>query len=329
MLTYETMRALAPSHLPVYIDLRYDGGGQSAKLTEFSPEDAARLHTLYQSVMGLYTTLKGLASQTVPPPGAAADLKRRPECNTAMDAARAVGRGSKLSPQLGAILHDVRGGSLLALLASIEILNPDAATSDAFLRIFCYARDHLKIMRNGVPDIDPTATAHDREPSPHEIRLLREKWSGGQFSIGGQVKAVRFESLFDGPIANRCMEFSALDRIIYNLMNNAARHGDGPAIALNIFSPNGSSGPEIRFVVQNGVSERQQAKILEIVPSGLGQLFLGGLTTGGSGMGLRICTDFVVRAFGLRSPEQAIADGYVGAQLIERTFVVWFHWPRV
>lgn len=329
MITFETMRNLAPTHLPILADLRYDGGGQSATLAEFTAADANLLRALYHAVSELCTTLKELASQRSPHPFTASDLKRRPERTTAMAAARAIGTDSQLSSHLAPIVHDVRGGSLLALLASIEMLDPGAASSDAFLRIFCYARDHLKIMRNGISDIDPGANAHDREPSPHEIRLLREKWSGGVFSIDGKIKLVDFNSRFEGPIANRCMEFSALDRIIYNMMNNAARHGEGPDISLTIFSPTEGVGQEVRFVVQNNVTELQCAKILGLVEGDLGRLFLGGLTTGGTGLGLQICADFVVRAFGLKSCERAIAEGYVGARLIDNAFVVWFHWPRV
>jgi len=52
----------------------------------------------------------------------------------------------------------------------------------------------------------------------------------------------------------------------------------------------------------------------------------GGFTTGGTGLGLRIAADLVGRAYGV--PHEMLPyDEYVGAKLVGRTFVSWFHWP--
>ena len=53
----------------------------------------------------------------------------------------------------------------------------------------------------------------------------------------------------------------------------------------------------------------------------------GTFTTSGSGHGLRIVSELVGRAYGVASVDTLVKDGYVGAKIIEDSFVTWFHWP--
>jgi len=57
------------------------------------------------------------------------------------------------------------------------------------------------------------------------------------------------------------------------------------------------------------------------------RLFAGGFTTGGSGLGMSICAQFVANAYGLQDTAQALDERYLGASRLDDCFVAWFHWP--
>lgn len=46
------------------------------------------------------------------------------------------------------------------------------------------------------------------------------------------------------------------------------------------------------------------------------------------GVGLVNCADVVADCFGLPTPAEAVAGGYIGATLRGDRFLVWFHWPK-
>ena len=83
------------------------------------------------------------------------------------------------------------------------------------------------------------------------------------------VNRVTLDCEVDGEIANRCLEFSALDRVIYNLVNNAARYSVDHAIELSIFSPVAPNGPSVRFVLQNKITPDQAARIEQLSAMGV------------------------------------------------------------
>ena len=283
---------------------------------------------MYEAIKRLYGSLLHFAQTRQISADEVGSLQQRPELDQIVTDSRLIGSDESLEPLLRSIIHDLRGGSLLALLVSLQLLEPGKSTADDVLRIFFYARDHLKMMRNGIPEIDPIQTELDRGPRPHAVSLLREKWDNAHFAFGGTVNQVVLDCTFDGNISNRCMEFSALDRVIYNLMNNAARYAIDHAIGMSIFLPGQENSSNVRFVVQNEITAQQAARISELTGGNPSRLLAGGLTTGGNGLGLAICADFVAHAFGLPSIASAVTGNYVGATIIDSKFVIWFHWPR-
>ena len=99
-----------------------------------------------------------------------------------------------------------------------------ALPSARISRPFYLTRDHLKIMRNALEDVDTVARERDRTARDHGARLLFEKWSSALHRLPGDRSArVEVDSTYEGPVSRRCLEFSALDRVLYNLMNNAVR----------------------------------------------------------------------------------------------------------
>lgn len=232
--------------------------------------------------------------------------------------------------------HDVRGSSLTSLVAHLEMVGDGEAEPDDIGRIFLLARDHLKIMRNAIHDLDQAAYALDLRQKQHSVELLREKWTSvAHHTERGSVR-VALDCDFAGWISDRCMEMSSLDRVLYNLINNAAEHADGDVVLVRAFpiDQGGQRGQRgqgaathLRFAVINRVRAEQRAILEERLHGHLELLFQGGFTTGGHGIGMGICGEIVSHSYGLRSVNDACNKGYLGARIIDDCFVAWFHWP--
>jgi hypothetical protein len=104
--------------------------------------------------------------------------------------------------------------------------------------------------------------------------------------------------------------------------NNAARHAERPTITawLTRFEK------DLRVAIANVVSPAQRAALAERLTADPTSLF-GTFTTTDSGYGLRIVAELVGHAYGIGSITPLTAGGYVGAKLIDDSFVAWFHWP--
>lgn len=236
---------------------------------------------------------------------------------------------AELQRRADLVLHDLRGGSFQALSLHVQLAERAVAAQEDVLRIFLLARDHLKIMRNCLPELDPERYRADMHAQAHSINLLVEKWGRGSYQLPDVSVQVLLDCRFAGSVSERCVEFAALDRVLYNLMNNAARHSSDQRVALAIVPLNETPTASLRFVVANQVNGEQRQRLETHFDGELGRLFLGGFTTGGSGLGMRIGAEFVTNAYGLNSIEQAVAGGYVGAAMLGQRFVNWFHWPIV
>lgn len=223
--------------------------------------------------------------------------------------------------------HDVRGGSLSALVAHLDLLELGESEPDDLARIFVLCRDHRTIMRNAVRDLDPEGYASDLEDRLCSIDLLRDKWSETRYRSRGADAVVHVECGFRGSISDCCTELAALDRVIYNLLHNASAYtADGHAY-LRMLPIDDNANTHLRFVVVNRVRMFHIEALTHIFGTNLDTIFQGGFTTGGHGIGLRICADFVAHGYGLTSLDEARTRGYLGAKLIRDHFVVWFHWP--
>jgi len=132
---------------------------------------------------------------------------------------------------------------------------------------------------------------------------------------------------FDGNVSERCLEFAALDRVLYNPINNAARHTADGNVDLAIQPCEPDHPHNLRFIMANRLADAQRQVLQERFREHLGDLFRGGFSTGGAGLGMRICADFVCHAYGLATVDEGIAGDYFGARLLHAAFVNWFHWP--
>ena len=351
-----SLQALAPAQLANRRTARYGGGGMGVRMSDLAPDDEARIRALYLALSSLLGELR-LALRIPAGDGAApggfsngspdvgdtsADEIHRavevlqrtaedPRWIAAINGTRALrypSTADSASEEAVTLqrqaLHDVRSGALAALTLTLELIRMGGATTADVVRCFYLTRDHLKIMRNALEDIDAVARERDRGRHEHGSDLLFEKWSAATHRQAPDRWArVEVNSNYDGPVSRRCLEFSALDRVLYNLMNNAVRFTSDGVVELYLRS----IGDNLRFVVVNAASPEQQALLDQSQGDTLGNLFLGGFTTGGEGVGLSICGEFVANAYGLADAAQAVEGGHVGATSVDGAFVAWFHWP--
>lgn len=227
---------------------------------------------------------------------------------------------------LGKVIHDLRGGALMPLQLYAHMAEWDAdpvhLRSAAFL-----ARDQAKIMRNVLPDLDPEVRRADEAEKPHYIQTVVDKWDLFRFERGDQTPGhVNVTCAYDGLLASCCLEASAVDRIVYNYINNAIRFTAGPVINMEII-PVGDHA--VRWIVANPITPDQAEWLRKSTNGDLTSLFQGGVTRGGNGLGLSNCADFVAAAFGLPDIRAALEGKYLGAVVEDGWYLAWAHWPAL
>lgn len=317
--------SLAPTALRVKRQERYDGGGFDISLRDLAPEDVSLVIRVYQTVKGIYDLWLYMRDQ--PNYALLRQQLERLAQSEFISAAQAIGVATYAYRQPGAALrkamHDIRGGGLTSLTgyASLVKYMPD---NDAIVRQGVFlARDHAKMMRNVIPDLDVPTREADESSKLHAIAEFVDKWRGFTFNLAQKQVAVQAQSSYVGFITSRCLETSAVDRVLYNYINNAARFAATDRVCLTVLE---ASPGLTRWVVENEITADQQAWLQNTLGSDLTPLFQGGYTRGGHGIGLSSCTDIVAASFGVE-PGIALAQKYLGAALHGRMYYAWFHWP--
>jgi hypothetical protein len=314
----ERLYALAPTDLPNHRPDRFDGSGFGVDLATFAPPDQDRLRRIYATADGI-----GRAA------GQPATLRTR---LLAVDTAALLADGAALGqdtppevvevPRVRQLLHDVRGGGLQVLLGTVELVRfgaPDDLTAGGAAA----ARDHAKIMRAGFPALDPDRYTADEAARVHSIDGFVTTWDGMTVRHGGGAATVAVECAYRGAITARCLETAAIDRVMYNYVNNAARFAADDRVRVWIF-PAGDG--LVRWVVHNTLSADDRAWLNRTTGGDPRALFAGGLTNGGSGVGLSGCAAVVGECFGL-DPIDAVRRGHIGARSDDTGYYAWFHWP--
>jgi signal transduction histidine kinase len=329
-LTTAELDGLAPLEIKSHRTDRFRGEENPASLVDLQPEDRVLLPTIYQSLLKIFHALRPVYSD---PASCLIELHKLLKDNPSGDlllSVQALGRATiriNPEPNLMRLFHDLRGGALHALLIRLQFVEESDALPEEALQIFFLARDHLKIMRNCILDLDIELRRADTTNQDHHLALLAEKWTKHSSSGGKTDVPVEVFCHYSGVICESCLEFSTLDRIIYNLMNNAARFARADGIQF-MMSPVPMSYPQhIRFVVANRISPEHHQLLRDRFGENFSELLRGGYTTGGQGLGLRICADFCAQAYGVTDHDAALAQGLFGVHLVQDVFCVWFHWP--
>lgn len=311
---------------------RWRGDSSSIPLSAFSSSDRAALESLYEHLQSLQTAFEEVGYDGEEARKIFDRFVTSGQWRVLMELAKSIQEEAQEEIDRDLFLqvrHDIRGGALTRLLclcqfAALGMLK-DQEFSQSYLRI----RDQTKIMRNGIPDLDRQRYDRDSREQIHDVDLLVKKWSNPRLFDAEQIVETTVHCDFRGPISDRCVEFAALDRVVYNLMNNAIKRCAHGSIDLYITAGAQQNSSNLLIAVSNEVDEEQRQVLLKrFGGTNLAGLMNGGFTTDGNGLGLRICADFVSFAYGIRF-EEVIEKGYVGARLENQNFISWVHWPVV
>lgn len=310
---------------------RFRGEHLHTPLAALSAADRERARLLYAYVKGMYglwlsmreapdwDVLRDKVLGILSPPLAAAAKELGRDT-----VARLADPASLLT--LSKVLHDLRGGALMSLQLYARMAEWD--TDPLHLRSAAFlARDQAKIMRNALPDLDPDMRRADETEKPHFMQAVVDKWDAYRFEgAHDQAGQVHVTCAYDGLLASCCLETSAVDRVVYNYVNNAIRFSAGPSIRMEIL-PIGHD--TVRWVVANPITKDQSDWLLRETAGDLSSLFRGGLTRGGNGLGLSNCAEFVAAAFGLPDIGAALDGRYLGARVEGDWYLAWAHWPAL
>jgi signal transduction histidine kinase len=324
-LTHADLLALAPLSLRNGRKRRYHGDNLAIPLAAFTEADQKIIRRIYLFLTGLFDLL----SRSDRDEAAVMAILEPEKVDALIEEARMLGQESyqaRKDPLMAKTIHDLRGGGLSPLLGLAQVLHFAGPAGESLDSLFFLTRDHLKIMRNALLGLDDTARTRDLEIKLHSTDLIVKKWNGTRLeSAKGKVR-LEVDCPESLNISECCVEFGALDRILYNLLNNACRHTAAEVINLALFPVPDRTGDNLRFALSNAVAETDEEYLRAM---DMRTLFQAGVSTTGSGYGLNVVSEFVANAFGLQAPDEAVAQRYVGAILFNGSFVIWFHWPIV
>jgi signal transduction histidine kinase len=318
----DELLALAPRELPNQRPTRFDGTGFEVPLDRFAAADRTILGRIYETVQGLPVLSRSVGPRD---PAVKAYIRSVGEGGLLAEAQRlgvATREAGREDPAVRKAVHDIRGGGLTMLLGAAGVM--DLVGADLIPQCIDAARDHAKIMRNLLPDIDQPVRAADEAEKPHGISHFVEKWQGVTVPREGGPVSIRVHCSYGGDISARCLETSSIDRVLYNYINNAIRFAASREVSVWVF-PVGSN--LVRWVVRNAIADDQVAFLEQATPE-LKKLYEGGVTRGGTGVGLANCAEIVAACFGV-TPARAVTKGYLGARVLGKDYVAWFHWPAV
>jgi hypothetical protein len=326
-----TLAGFLPSRFRNQREQRYRGENFDISLSALSPADQGNVQLLYGFAKNIH--VRWLAMRDDPDWDALGTLVAAILSAPLSTAAKELGLDSmrrcppgEARHALGKVIHDLRGGALapLQLYARMAERDDDPLhlRNAAFL-----ARDQAKIMRNILPDLDPEVRRADEAEKPHFMQAVVDKWEMFRFERANRAPGcVHTLCTYDGLLASCCLEASAVDRIVYNYINNAMRFTSGPSIHLEIL-PVGDNA--VRWIVANPITPDRSEWLKTNTNGDLSRLFRGGLTRGGNGLGLSNCADFVAAAFGLPDIHAALEGKFLGAVVEEGWYLAWAHWPSL
>ena len=310
---------------------RYRGDNLCVRMDEFVEVDQDLIRSSYRFLEEIFVPLKRYhvsGDQTAL--GQIQSTVDGLEMNEVLDTVRHLGVASlesNPSELLGKTVHDLRGGAMSSLIGLLQLAQLVPLNRLKAHQLFFLTRDHLKIMRNALLGLDDAKRQADLLPTMHGVDLIIEKWQHAVLGNNERQTRLEVESDYLGNIAECCVEFGALDRVLYNLINNACRHTVSGEVRLAIHGrPAGGAQPDnLRFSVSNPVAVEEAHQLSE--RGDLRLLFEPGVSSTGSGLGLTVAADFVQNAYGLRSHRSALDGRYLGARFHQGEFHAWFHWP--
>ncbi|PCC74037.1 hypothetical protein SAMN02745121_07676 [Nannocystis exedens] len=236
-----------------------------ASVRDLAPGDAPVVRRIYDFLLTSHALVRRLDDPKAGIALSRAELARQ-GCRGLCEQIRGLGAAlvAMDTPTAGRkVYHDVRGGSLSGLLMHLDLCEADEAEVEDVERVFFLVRDHLKLMRNALPDLDPSGYATDLAPIEHDTSLWVEKWAGIPYGAAdsGRVR-IELACEFNGAVSECCMEFAALDRVMYNLIDNASRFASDAVVHVQICPLAEARETDLRFVVSNLVTPLHRTRLL-------------------------------------------------------------------
>ena len=308
----EPLKALTPAEKLIPGTWRYDTVHDAFDLELLNQEAISRVSRLYDALMAIsqIDSFERLFNHLKP------EVLRQD--------IRSLDRGiSQTTVKERKAIHDIRGGPVFGIVC-LEPEQWNSVCKIAELQIL--AREQAKLMRGIFPFIDPDqASKEESTIQVHSTGSFLKSWNKRVVVSEGKQAGIKTEVHYQGEISCRCIETSALDRVLINLTNNAARFSTtDTSIHLVVFKV---SEHLTRWCVLNSIEPSQQAWLKDKLPdNGLG-LFQSGVTTESTGLGLSSTVDVMSQIFRGIGPEDLVRDGYLGVSLLEDCFCAWFHWP--
>ena len=204
---------LAPCDLAPRRSDRYAGEELGVSLSLLHPSDLSLVYRVYQTLKSVYEVWIYMEQQTVRPIllGRLKDLFEGALKADLQLLGAATGSPHK---RLQSALEDSRSGALAFLLDYCRGRSLETFTDPDLHVLITLARDHAKMMRNSFYDLDPVVREADESLKAHSLRPMLQKL---QACYSGRVD-FRAGTNYEGPISSRCLETSALDRVLYQML---------------------------------------------------------------------------------------------------------------
>ena len=232
------------------------------------------------------------------------------------------------SARVHRVIHDLRGGALSSLSLYLQLAESGDLYATDIPHMVLLANDHAKMLRTAISDLDRIRYTRDELFIPQPIDTIVHHWRNVFYRIeSGQACHVSCQSHVYGYIADSVIELAALERILYNLVNNAVRHTHAGGVEIQI-EYHDTTHELVRFSVQNPLTTDQVTRLDQLTANNPSNLILRPITTTGSGLGLGICADIVAHVF-QTDVDQIIHHRYFDVSWRNNQFVVEFVWPMV
>ena len=156
-LTRNQVLGIAPTTLRAPEGERYRGDTVTCSLDLLPLADRATVTRLYEFLLDVYKQTRNHADDDDGGVATLASLAGSAVFDDLVERVARIGaslHADDVSMEVKQSLHDIRGGSLMALIMHLDMaLEGDALPEDT-QRVFLLARDHLKMMRNAIHDLD-------------------------------------------------------------------------------------------------------------------------------------------------------------------------------
>ncbi len=170
------VRELADLELCSTREKRYTGGGFDISVAEFHPDDQAQLRKIYEATKKTYELwlyMREAPNYDLMAHHLVGQFNEAFATSVHQWGYPTIAENRPPHPMLHKVLHDIRGGALVGLTGYASMLasmNPTPAERKAWVEIATLmSRDHAKLIRNAVPDLDPLVREADEGLKIHDI----------------------------------------------------------------------------------------------------------------------------------------------------------------